>query len=88
MVLIFEWEPMHHTVNHKVKNKESKDESRVKSQKVRWFWRKCDTILAPNEGLIEGNQARQPAEDDADVDSHRKTETKDPNSEEGDTEEY
>ena len=39
-------------------------------------------------GLKKGNQARQPAEGDADMDSHRKIEMKDPNSEEGDTEKY
>ena len=34
------------------------------------------------------NQARQPADVDADIDSCRKTETKDPSSEERDTEKY
>ena len=41
-----------------------------------------NTILAPNKGTK--NQVRQPA----DVDSCRKTETKDPNFKEGDTEKY
>ena len=35
---------------------------------------------------LKRNQVRQPA--DVDVDSHRNTETKDPNSKEGDTEGY
>ena len=34
------------------------------------------------------NQVRQPADIDMDVDSCRKTQTKDPNSKDGDTEEY
>ena len=34
------------------------------------------------------NKVRQLAEVDKDVDTHRKNKTKDPNSEEGDTEKY
>ena len=37
---------------------------------------------------LERNQVRQPADIDMDVDSHRKTEMRDPNSEQGDTEKY
>ena len=55
---------------------------------MKWkCWRKYDTILVSSVGL-ERNQVRQPADIDADVDSHRETEMKDLNSNEGDTEEW
>ena len=49
--------------------------------------KKCNTYLAPNVGLKK-NQARKVVEVEMDVKSQRKSETKDPNSGEGDTEEY
>ena len=45
-----------------------------------------DKILAAIKGLKK--VIKQLAEVDKDVDSHRKTEMKDPNSEDGDTEKY